>query len=561
MKLVLFSCFIFSFFLHAQSQYPQDYFSSPLEIPIALSGTFAELRSNHFHSGLDIKTQQRVGLKILAAAEGYVSRIKVSFFGYGKALYITHPNGYTTVYAHLQKFAPAIEAYVKKRQYSKESYQLELFPQPEDLVISKGELVAYSGNSGGSLAPHLHFEIRDNQERPLNPMLFGFDVKDTTPPFVSAIYAYPIGEGAHVSHATTKQRLRLIPSQYGDYTTEKINAYGKIGIAIATNDRQDHAPNKNGVYNIQTFLNGTKSYELDFKQFSFDETGHINRLIDYKHYKEKKQYLQKLFNDANPLSIIKPYSNDGYISIKDSTSYVYKIKINDFKNNPSWITLDINGIKNDSLEPPAIPMTPYFISSNQTTELREGSISVNIFKNTFYDDVYLNFEVQGDTLMLHDDIVPLKKNMTLSFDISHYPAPIRDKLYIANLVGRKKYPAYTSTKREGQALTARTKKLGTYTIAMDTVSPTIQPRNFKDKQWLSNYRFLKIRINDSESGISNYRATVNGKWILMEYDYKTKTLTHDFSDGIVSETKNNLKLIVTDNVGNSSTFETLFYRK
>jgi len=171
-----------------------------------LSGTFAELRSNHFHSGLDIKTQQRRGLKVKASATGFVSRIKVSHFGYGKALYITHPNGYTTVYAHLQKFSPDIEAYVKQQQYKKESYQIELFPKAGTLPVLKDNLIAYSGNSGGSGGPHLHYEIRDKQQRPMNPLLFGLDVKDTTNPIIKSIYAYPLDNQASINGSNTKQK-------------------------------------------------------------------------------------------------------------------------------------------------------------------------------------------------------------------------------------------------------------------------------------------------------------------------------------------------------------------
>lgn len=561
MRFILFILLFFSITAYPQNNYPQDYFTDPLEIPLVLAGTFAELRSNHFHSGLDIKTQQREGLKVLAAADGFVSRIKVSHYGYGKALYITHPNGYTTVYAHLQKFSPDIEAYVKKQQYDKESFEIELFPKASDLLVTKSSLVAYSGNTGGSAGPHLHFEIRDKEERPINPMLFGINIKDTTPPFVTAIYAYPMDDSSHVNNSNDKQKLRLIPLQSGDFTVENIEAYGKIGIGIITNDRQDYAPNKNGVYNIQTFFNGSQAFELDFQQFSFDETKHLNRLIDYQHYKENKQRIQKLFNDNNPLSIVKPIYNDGFLNIKDSTNSVFKIKVNDYKNNPSWITLEIKGVKNDAVKPEIQKITPYFISANQTTNLKEGKISVDIYKDTFYDDFYMDFEVHNDTLILHKDILPLKKNLTISYDISNYAESDKGKLYIANLIGYSKYPAYTSTKRMENKLMAYTNDLGTYALALDTIPPTISPKNFKDKQWISNYRYLKIKIDDTPSGISNYRATVNGKWILMEYDYKTKTLTHDFNDGIVTDTKNNLKLIVTDNVGNSSTFETLFYRK
>ena len=217
MKAFLFLFLSVVTFCNAQSPYPQNYFMSPLDITLVLSGSFAELRSNHFHSGLDIKTKGKVGFKTYASAEGYVSRIKISRYGYGKALYITHPNGYTTVYAHLQKFAPKIEAYVKKQQYKKETFELELFPKAEELKISSKEVIAYTGNTGGSGGPHLHFEIIDQQERPINPMLFGFDIKDTTKPVVHELYGYPLSEGSHINGETSRVKIRIIKLPNGQY--------------------------------------------------------------------------------------------------------------------------------------------------------------------------------------------------------------------------------------------------------------------------------------------------------------------------------------------------------
>ncbi|MCL6296669.1 M23 family metallopeptidase [Jejuia spongiicola] len=561
MRLILIFFLTLSTLSIAQNNYPQDYFRSPLDVTLILSGTFAELRSNHFHSGLDIKTQQRVGLNVYASAEGFVSRIKVSHFGYGKALYITHPNGYTTVYAHLNKFSPEIEAYVKKHQYEKESFEIELFPNAEDLKIVKGAVVALSGNTGGSGGPHLHFEIRDKAERPINPMLFGIDIKDSINPLISSIYAYPIDKNSYINKASRKKKLRLIPLKNGDYTVENIEAYGKIGFGIETIDRQNLAANKNGVYNIQTFVNGNKNFELDFKRFSFSETKHINRLIDYEHYKTKKKRIQKLFNQSNPLSLYKDVLNDGILSIKDSTYSVYKIKVGDYKNNNTWATITIKGSKVDAEEVKTNKTTPYYINANETTNLKKGKVSVDFYKDTFYDSFYIDFDVKNDTLLLHKDIIPAKKSFTISYDVSAYSNKDKSKLYIAKLLGYKKFPAYSSTKRKGNILTTRTKTLGEFALATDTIKPTITAHNFKKGQWISNFRYLKLKIDDEGSGVSNYRATVNGKWILMEYDYKTKTLTHDFNDGCITATKNNLKLIVTDNVGNNSTFETMFYRK
>tara|TARA_B100001057_G_C22868593_1_gene957698 strand:- start:783 stop:2429 length:1647 start_codon:yes stop_codon:yes gene_type:complete len=548
--------------MFSQSEYPQDYFRDPLDITLVLSGTFAELRSSHFHSGLDIKTQQKTGLKVYAAAEGYVSRIKISHYGYGKALYITHPNGYTTVYAHLQKFSDRLEKYIKECQYDKESFEVEVFPSADELLIAPDEVIAYSGNTGGSGGPHLHFEIRDNQERPINPMLFGIDIKDSKKPFVSAVYAYPKDENAVINGKNERVPLRLIPQQSGDYEVEKITAYGNIGFGVTSYDMQDLAPNNNGVSNIQTFFNGNKSLEIDFKRFSFDETKHIKRLIDYEYFKTKKSRIQKLFIEKNnTLSLYKDAYDNGYVTIEDSTSSVYKTRIRDFKGNETWINIPIRG-KYEVLETPenhSYNKTTIF--ADQATELKSGLITVNFYPNTVYENVNIDYSVSSDTLHLHEDNIPLQKNFYINYDLNNYKSEDLDKMFIARLYGYYQRPSYVSTKRKGNILSAGSKIFGTYTLAMDTVAPTITPVNFKDKKWLSKYRYLKVKIDDDLSGISKYRATVNGKWILMEYDYKTNMLVHDFNDNIVKDTKNDLKIIVTDNVGNSSTFEATFFRK
>lgn len=555
--------FLMCYLSFAQSKYPQDYFRNPLDIPLVLSGTFGELRSNHFHSGLDIKTQQIEGKKVYTAAKGYVSRIKITHWGYGKALYITHPNGYSTVYGHLQKFSPKIEAYIKKKQYAKESFEIEVFPSAEELPVEINEIIAYSGNTGGSGGPHLHFEIRDANSSPMNPMLFGIDIKDTTKPNINAIYAYPIDAASQVNKSTERIKLRLIPQQSGDYVTESIDAFGRIGFGINTTDRQDLASNNNGVFNIETFLNGQKNFELTFNKFSFNESKHVNRLIDYKYYTKNKSRIQKLFVEANnPLTLYKDIKDDGYVTVLENTSSIYKIKVSDYKNNDVWITIPIQGKLYTDVEPQYIDTTPYFVTHNDHKTLTEGNISVYFPSQTFYDDLYLNFKINSDTLKLGDPTIPITKNFTITYDISNYKEQDKDKLFIARLVGTwKKYPSYVFTSKKGDKLIAKTNTLGTYFLTTDTTNPTIKPINFSDGKWISKFRYLKIKLSDDLSGIKSYRATVNDKWILMEYDAKKGVLTHDFNDDVVTDTKNNFKLIITDYAGNSAKFEATFYRK
>ena len=547
--------------LLAQTNYPQDYFIDPLDINLVLAGTFAELRANHFHSGLDIKTQQREGLKVYACADGFVSRIKISHGGYGKALYITHPNGYTTVYAHLQKFAPKIEAYIKEHQYGQESYEIEVFPGAVELLVKQGDVVAYSGNSGGSEGPHLHFEIRDNEERPINPMLFGIDIKDTTKPIIKEVYAYPISDDAHINQTNEMCKLRLIPQQNGDYTVENITAFGTIGFGIVSTDRQDLAANNNGLYDIESFFNGQPNFEIEFSRFSFAETSHLNRYIDYGVYKTKKQRIQKLFVEKNnPLSLYRNLDNNGFLRIEDSTTSVYKIRVKDYKNNDCWLTLNIKGMKAADIKKKETPKSNYYIYADQTTTLSKDNVTVTIYPNTFYDDFPTDFEVKSDTVFINEDVYPMQKSMSIAYDVSQYDEQDKKQLYVAELVGYYKKPYYTSTKHEGNKIIGLTKYLGTYALVKDSVPPSITPNNFDDGKWLSKYRYLQLKVDDKESGISSYRATVNGKWILIEYDYKKKMLTYDFNDGRTS-TENKLKVIVTDNVGNSTTFEATFFRK
>ena len=549
------------FQLQAQKTIDPNYFSNPLDIPMVLSGSFGELRSNHFHSGLDIKTQQRSGVPIYAPADGYVSRIKVGHYGYGKALYIKHPNGYSTVYAHLQKFETTIQDFVKKSQYKKERYEIELFPKESSLLVKKGDLIAYTGNSGSSGGPHLHYEIRDAYSRPMNPMLFGLEIPDTKDPSVTSVLAYPVSDDATVNQSSEPVKLRLIKQKDGSYKTEKISAYGKIGFGIATTDQQNGAYNKNGVYRIKTTYNGKPKIDIKFEKISFDETRYLNRYIDYTYFKEHKIKIQKLFRQTNnPLSIITQEDDNGFVNVADGFSSNYTIEIKDYQGNLVHITIPVIGKKDNTVAKKELPNDLQYIPSESSSTIQRGVFTVDFPKNALYQGSYLNIKTSGDTLHLHTDNIPVHKNISISMDISNYNTLDKNKLYITRQA-YKNTSYYTTTRREKNILTAKTRILGSYTLFMDTIAPTIKTANFTDGKWISNNKTLKIKIEDSHSGISSYRATLNGKFILMEYNYKKDVLTYDFNDNIITDTQNNLRLIVTDNVGNSTTFEAIFFRK
>ncbi len=561
MKIFIYLFFLFGSIGFSQDTIPTDYFNNPIKIPLILSGNFGELRSNHFHSGLDIKTQHKEGVPVYAPADGYVKRIKISQFGYGKALYLSHPNGYTTVYAHLQKYDGPIQYFVKKNQYKKEIYTLELFPEKDFLSVKKGDLIGFTGNTGSSVGPHLHFEIRDAYSRPMNPLLFGIEIPDTKKPIINSVIAYPIGKDAQINQSQNPQKLRLILQKDGSYKTENIIAYGKIGFGISTFDQQNGASNKNGVYLIESTNNGIENFQIHFDKFSFAETRYLNRFIDYAYFKNNKSRVQKLFRETNnPLSIIKCDNDMGFVTIQDGYNSIYTIEINDYKNNNVKVTIPIHGKKSEILNQRPTKNTADFSYSNQALAITKGKFSVYIPANSLYENAYLDIQVSGDTLKIHEDIIPLHKRMTITADVSNYKDVDLDKLYFGKLNYKKK-PFYNTTYRQGTKITTKTNTFGRYILTIDTKEPIITPINFSNNKWISNNQTLKIKIKDDLSGISSYKATINGLFILMEYNHKSGVLTYDFDDNIISETENNLKVIVVDNVGNNATFEAIFFRK
>ena len=549
-------------------------FASPLNIPLVASGTFGELRSNHFHSGLDLKTKQQTGLPIYAPSDGFVSRIKIAHFGYGKALYIQHPEGFFTVYAHLEKYADAIQTHVLKKQYSKEVFEIELFPaqQGDSLFVKKGDIIGYTGNSGGSAGPHLHFEIRDAHQRPLNPLNFGIKVKDTRKPKIKALYAYALDTESKLN-STHKRRikLRLIPQQDGTYKTNKLKATGNIGFGVAVTDQQDFAPNKNGIYSIETTYNGEALFKVTFDRLSFSETRYINDYIDYPLFVEEKVRVQKLFRtNYNPLSIIETNFNEGSLKITEGYHGHLKINIRDFAGNSQQIFIPIEGSLN-SVDYSSIPKEKeveethdkthkQLLKAKLTNTFSFKNFSVNIPKGALYQDISTDIYAKADTLFLGNSKIPLHKSIRITANVNNYKDTDLSKLFLG-LVRYNYEPQYLSTQLKNNTLIAYTKEMGKIVIASDTTKPKIKPVNFTDGKWLSNHQKLQLKIEDQHTGIGAYRGTLNGKFALFEYDPKTHMLTHFFSDGISQNGKNNLKVVVLDNVGNSTTFEASFFRK
>jgi hypothetical protein len=553
---------LFCNFLLSQTQYPNDYFRSPLDIPMQLSGNFGELRPNHFHAGFDLKTNQKEGLNVYAVADGYVSRIKISTFGNGKCIYITHPNGYTTVYGHLQTPVGAIEEYVKKTHYKEMSFEIEMYLKSDELPVTKGQLIALSGNTGSSEGPHLHFEFRDSKtEFVINPLFFGFDkdIKDTKKPTITSLYVYPLDGNTVVNQSKQPLLLNLSLQKDGTYLASKIKANGKIGFGINTVDFDDISFNKNGVFNVSAFLNGNQNYNYQFNTYSFDEMRFVNAFIDYPRYKKTGQRVQKLFmKTPYALSIVKTDSLHGIISVEPNLTSTYRIEVSDYYGNLNSVTVPI---EYDS-ETPIINEEPvvskYLIRYNRDSNFEKDNMSVFFPAGTFYDDFNLNFDVKNNRIYIHEDTVPVHSNFTITIKDSTYSEALRDKLFIGRISGNSK--SYNATTRKNDVFTAKSKTLGQFGLVLDTIAPTIKIAKPIQDKWISDVKAIQFTISDNLSGIKSYNGYLNGNWILFEYDNKTKKITHKFEDGIVAEGANDLKIEVVDNVGNSAIFETHFFR-
>jgi hypothetical protein len=532
---------------------------NPLDYESILSGTFGELRTNHFHSGVDIKTKGKEGSKIYAFSEGYVSRIKISKGGYGKAIYIKHSDGKTTVYAHLKSFSKKIEKIVKTKQYLKESYEIEIFPGFNEIKISNNELIAFSGNTGGSSGPHLHFEIRDINQKPLNPLNYGIDVQDNRSPSILGLKIYSLYKNMEIKNS---KNLTFYKKDKNSYITDTIQSIGALGFGVQTIDRQDLASNKNGVYKINTYIDNDTLISIDFNKFSFEETKHINRYIDYLEFKRNKKRFQKLFiQKNNPLSIYKKERNQGVVSLIENSRHLITIEVIDFNQNITKLFIPIKGtldtdILNNDNKIKIGDSNKLFINRNKKYILNQHNSSLHIEKETFYRNLFIKKNSTKDTLNLGSDTVPLLKSFKIKFKKPNYK-----NSYIGIQNDKSNKLSFVSSTIKEDSIIAFSKRLGKYIVSRDTINPTITPLGFSKNDWISNLDYLKFQVRDTQTGIKNYRATINNKWVLMEPFNKNGVIRYDFKDNIINKSKNVFKIEVSDNVGNTSVFETIFYRK
>ena len=527
----------------------------PLDIPLSLSGTFGEPRSTHFHLGIDIKTQGKEGWEVRSVAPGYISRIRVSLEGYGKTVYINHTDETTSVFAHLKKFAPKIEAYIKSMQYEKESYTLQQFLKRGVFTIEAGEVIGYSGNTGSSSGPHLHFEIRDaKSQKPLNPLLFDLPISDSQRPQIQKLFLFYPKKNAVLTHS---EPIALQKVNDSTYNTPVVSSSGKMGLGLQMFDRQDLSYNKNGIYKAKLEINGKTITRFQFDQLNYSDSDKLFINIDYPTFKKNKNKIQKLFfQDHKPLTFMKLMTTEGLFNIEPGKSYQVKVVVEDFSGNTSYIVMYIEGIKkqipNKKLDGKLIePRLDYLFSLNDK--------EVYFPKKTFFQDAIIQIDEAQNNLSIGPNLFPFQKPYEIRFKINEEDTLKLRQTFIGKKIGKK--ISFLPTVIDNGHWTTKLKDMGDYTLAKDSIPPQIVPSNFKANQWLSKFRFMKVKISDDFSGIKSYRGTINGKWILFEYDPKRNLLTYDFSDKTFKLAKHELEIEVEDNVGNKSVYKATFFKK
>ena len=529
-------------------------FHSPIDAPFDLSGTFGEFRSR-FHTGIDFKSRGVQGQKIFSIEDGFVSRIEVNNYGYGKVIYIDHPNGYTSVYAHLRNFSPELNKYIKSELYKSKTNSIKKFPKKNELTIRKGSVIGYSGNTGRSFGPHLHFEIRETKnQNALNPLMFNYEYIDKERPIIRGLYI--INEDKSL---VRKLPVRKKISKLNDstYISDLIEYNGKIGIGLDIYDIQyKNLYNQNGIYKVELFIDSILSYSYKMDKIKFSENHYKKIMYDYLSLVEKNKKVLKIYTPRNSnLSFLKNNSFNGIINSDTYKDNYVTIKISDWNKNSSYIKFRLKSVTTKSED---ISFQGIEVLRNQDYTLNKNSSIIEIDKNTFYDDLLLNISYNSDTLDLGKEKNPFRSSLRVKL-----PHKIIDTMQLRqSFVGKiiNDRVSYLSSKKNNSYVYTNTSSLGRYIISRDTLEPEIKPINFKNNSNIKGKRSLRLRLKDELSGIKKYSSYINGIWALFEYEPKSNLIFHNLSDGIINNGENELIIKYEDGVGNKGIYKTkVFY--
>lgn len=550
----LLSCILFLSSASAQkpagTDYPKGYFRYPLDIPPKLNANFGEMRPNHFHMGLDLFTQRKENLPIYAAAEGYVSRVKIEPGGFGNAIYIAHPNGLTTLYAHMNDFMPALQQFVKEQQYRTESWEQDLAIPAGKFPLKKGDFIGYSGNTGGSQGPHVHFEIRETaSEKCLNGLLFGFNIPDQVPPVIYKIGVYD----KSVSMYETIPIIAVAQKSSNGYrATVPAIGFEKVQIALHATDAMTGVPNPNGIYKA-TLYEGEKAlagFAID--KIGYDETRMLNAHIDYKTKMAGGSYLQYLLPLTGDALTIYPYNKPGdYIFLKDTLAHSFRIEVMDAYGNKTDLhfTLKKNGMRKPPLARPEPLMRAGEINVFETEQ-----VEVFLPEKALYDSIYFRYGITADAQPntfspihnLHQATTPLQVAMTVKIKPSAtIPYHLRDKILMKK-VTRGNTDVSKANWEMGKYV-ARFRDFGSFQLVADDQPPLVS--GLAPNANLSKSQKMVLYVKDNYQQIKNFRAELDGKWL--RFVRRGNSFTYVF-DEKCDHGEHVLSVTVEDEAGNKT---------
>lgn len=565
----LLCCILIFSLSYGQEENRSGSFTAPLDIPMLLSGNFGELRSTHFHSGIDIKTQQQIGKNVYASKEGYVSRIKIQSGGYGNSIYIKHPDGYTTVYAHLNDFIPEIADYVKNIQYAHRKFETDIFPEKYRFPLAKGQIIGHSGNTGYSGGPHLHYEIRDANQRPLNVLRFNFNIRDNIPPQITNIAVYPVEDNSYINGRNRKVIYKPVRIN-GDYIlTDTISICGKAGFGVETYDYLNGTGNRCTVYSIKLIVNGMVVYYHEMDKFSFSEVRYLNSHIDYEERMLNDLNIHRLFRDPNnKLSIYKKMVNNGIIEFSADSVYHIRVEIKDAYSNGTTLAFNAYGYKvNDApvqKTSDSLYVKTFFyndVNTYQTPEIKITLPEYVLYRNIDFKYAALSKDTlpYSDLHFIHSDLTPLCGSYKLSIKAKNLPQQLAKKAFIASVDRDNELNAYGGTWQNG-FVTASVDCFGKFFILVDTIPPLIKPKAFIPNQHYTTDDHLTFEISDELSGLKSYNGYIDNEWALFAYDRKSDKLTYTVDkERLTGGKKHTLEIVVVDERNNISVYRSGFY--
>lgn len=539
--------------LSAKAQHVQESnFCSPFDFPILLSANFGELRPNHFHNGLDIKTQGVTGKPIHCIADGYVSRVAVLHGGYGQAIYVTHPNGLTSVYGHVISFAKNIQACVRQYQYAHETFVCDLKFQPGQFPVKKGDIIALSGNEGASAGPHLHLELRRTETGEyIDPMpYFKHLLKDSKAPVGSLIGIYPI-QGKGVVNGASHKKLLAIGN-----LKQPVHAWGEIYTGISAKDYMDGTSNFYGVHSVTLYVDSVQVFNSTTDKVLPDENRMINGFTDYEELTRTRRLIMRSYKlPGNRLRLLHTNEKRGAVTIDEERDYHFRYVLEDNFGNRRTYQFIVKGKRQDI--PEYKPEANEMLYWNRTNVIQKPGMELVVPRYHVYENVPLRTDMRGDSSRIAFDYIldagrtPIHSYCDLSIGLRHMPVADTTKYYIVQKAG--KWRSSMGGKYANGWIKTRVRSLGTFSVDVDTIAPQITP--IGQGGWRTS-RNIRFRIKDMESGIGNYKVYIDGKFVL--FGLKKGILVIQDPEKVKKGVPHKLEVTVTDQCGNMARKEYKF---